>query len=77
MTVGLCDLGHQAIAFLGTCPLCRRKPSNRDLLNRNHAPSELVEGVDVYKADLDEALRAHYVGRLQQILDGHLAVLNG
>ena len=40
--VEFCDLQHQAIAFVGTCPLCRRRSSS--------AP--VAEGEGIYASDL-------------------------
>ncbi len=51
LTVVTCDMGHQAIAFVGTCPLCRP---------RHGWSAECAQGHMIYAADLDRSLRAHY-----------------
>lgn len=51
LAVGTCDIGHQAIAFAGTCPLCRRQ--------QGHS-AENAQGHMIYAADLERILRAHY-----------------
>jgi hypothetical protein len=55
LKVETCDMGHQAIAFAGACPLCRRR-SSRD----GFAAPPLSEGHMLYAADLERMLRAHY-----------------
>lgn len=57
LTVETCDQGHQAIAFAGTCPLCRVK-ARADV----HGSRPLAEGVGIYAADLERLLRARYSG---------------
>lgn len=66
MQINLCDVNHQPVAFQGvSCPVCRAK----------FRPQPEEARAPLYRADLDAALRAHYVGRLQRIVDGHQAVL--
>ena len=50
-TIDLCDNRHQAIAFIGTCPICRRPYSGS---------GPLAEGAMTFRPDLDRALREHY-----------------
>lgn len=49
--VETCDKGHQAIAFTGTCPLCRI---------RHGWSAECAQGHMIYAADLERLLRTHY-----------------
>lgn len=67
--VELCDFNHQAIAFVGSCPLCRLRARPDDM-------RPLREGT-YYRQDLDRALRTHYVERLEAIVEGHRQVLGG
>lgn len=57
LTIDTCDQGHQAIAFAGTCPLCRRKGRKP---HEGIAP--LDEGHMIYAPDLERMLRKHYAG---------------
>lgn len=66
MTVEICALNHQAIAFLGTCPLCRK-------VERAEGAIPIVEGRHTYAPDLDRALREHYVGSVR---DGLVAAFD-
>lgn len=57
LSVQFCDRNHQAVAFLGTCPICR-------LVTRAGQIKPLVEGKLTYQGELDRALQAHYLDRL-------------
>lgn len=73
VAINLCDDRHQPIAFQGAvCPLCRAKWIGGGLV------TAAVDGTaSPYRADLDRALRTHYVARLERIVEGHRAVLGG
>lgn len=53
--IDLCDAGHQAIAFVGTCPLCQLRPRSPYA-----GPRPLKEGRDTIISELDRVLREHY-----------------
>jgi hypothetical protein len=55
LSIDTCDQGHQAIAFAGSCPLCRRKARGP-----HQGTPPLDEGHMIYAADLERMLRAHY-----------------
>lgn len=67
--VEVCDTGHQAVAFLGSCPICR-------LVTREGQIKPLVEGKLTYRGELEAALQAHYLGVhldvLGQAVETHL-----
>lgn len=49
----LCDAGHQAIAFLGDCPLCCGKGWEKRTISRQLS-------VVTFQAQLEQALRERY-----------------
>jgi len=57
LEIDVCDQGHQAIAFAGSCPLCRLQP-------RYAAGARpLEEGNGIYASDLERLLAAKYAHR--------------
>jgi len=54
LAIDTCDLGHQAIAFAGSCPLCRLKA------NRGGGAPPLAEGAAIYASDLRRMLAAEF-----------------
>jgi len=56
MQVNLCDIGHRAVAFLGTCPICDRK-----VAGPFDATPPVTEGhTQPFVRDLEAALRVAF-----------------
>ena len=51
--VDLCDDRHQAIAFVGTCPICSRRAGN----------GLLAIGRATFRGELDRLLAEHYADK--------------
>lgn len=56
----LCDAGHQAIAFLGDCPLCPASSYERPHGRKRIFSTEVSKRT--LQVDLEAALKARYAG---------------
>lgn len=58
--VDFCDDGHQAVAFTGTCPLCRELHGGSYLQRTTGNPRPPMAEGTIYANDLRGALRKHF-----------------
>ena len=67
--LGFCDDGHQAIAFLGTCPMCREL----HIYPLKHVSNPIPppdQGAFTFVADLKRAIAAAVSDPLRAIAEG-------